>query len=474
LAIPVKSIFKARAVRWHAADSNQLDTLHYNTVAFRPMEKQIEPRLLKGFRDFLPQTELSRRQIMRKLEKAFHLFGFLPIDTPVLEYAEILLGKGGGETDKQVYRFHDHGQRDIALRYDLTVPFARFMAQHLNELALPFKRYHIGKVWRGENTQRGRYREFTQIDFDIVGVDSASADFEILLLMFRSMAALGIENFKIHYFHRGLYNNLLKNFGLEKKSADILRTIDKLKKIGKEKVAGLLNEYGCGDHTERILSFIQPENNFDATLGKIMTQVDGDCQEITRLQEIQQCITDMGLDNFFLLDPAITRGLDYYTGIVYETFLTDIPQIGSVCSGGRYNNLASLYTRANLPGVGSSIGLDRLIAALEELKLLEKITETVTTPLLIFLLDQSLLSYYHQLAAAFHERGIAAEVFPVKKKLSAQFNYAQKKSIPLALICGELEMEKGCVTIKDLRSRQSYENLILEQAIAKVTELLPG
>ncbi|HEB10588.1 MAG TPA: histidine--tRNA ligase [Spirochaetales bacterium] len=438
------------------------------------MEKQIEPRLLKGFRDFLPQMELFRRQIMRKLEKIFRLFGFLPIDTPVLEYAEILLGKGGGETDKQVYRFHDHGQRDIALRYDLTVPFARFMAQHLNELALPFKRYHIGKVWRGENTQRGRYREFTQIDFDIVGVDSASADFEILLLMFRSMAALGIEKFKIHFFHRGLYNNLLKHIGLEKKSIDILRAIDKSKKIGKENVAGLLKECGCGDHIERILSFIQPGVNFNETLENITAQIGSDSQEITRLHDIQQCIADMGLDNFFLLDPAITRGLDYYTGIVYETFLTDIPQIGSVCSGGRYNNLASLYTRAKLPGVGSSIGLDRLIAALEELKLLKEITETISTPLLILFLDQNLLSYYHQLAAAFHERGIAAEVFPVKKKLSAQFNYAQKKSIPLALICGELEMEKGSVTIKDLRSRQSYENLILEQAIAKVTELSPG
>jgi histidyl-tRNA synthetase len=438
------------------------------------MEKQIEPRLLKGFRDFLPQTELFRRQIMRKLEKIFRLFGFLPIDTPVLEYAEILLGKGGGETDKQVYRFHDHGQRDIALRYDLTVPFARFMAQHLNELALPFKRYHIGKVWRGENTQRGRYREFTQIDFDIVGVDSPSADFEILLLMFRSMAALGIEKFKIHFFHRGLYNNLLKDFGLEKKSADILRAIDKSKKIGKENVAGLLKECGCGDHIERILSFIRPGINFDETLENITTQLGSDSQEITRLQEIQQCIADMGLDNFFLLDPAITRGLDYYTGIVYETFLNDIPQIGSVCSGGRYNNLASLYTRAKLPGVGSSIGLDRLIAALEELKLSKEITETVSTPLLILFLDQSLLSYYHQLAAAFHKRGIAAEVFPIQKKLSAQFNYAQKKSIPLALICGELEAEKGSVTIKDLRSRQSYENLIPDQAIAKVTELLPG
>ena len=202
------------------------------------MKDLIEPRVLKGFRDFLPDKEAQRLAILRKLEEVFRLCGFSPIDTPVLEYAEVLLGKGGGETDKQVYRFKDHGDRDVALRFDLTVPFARFMAAHLNEVPLPFRRWHGAKVWRGENTQRGRYREFMQVDFDIVGPDSASADLEILLLMRRCMRALGMEKSTIHFAHRGVFNSFIAGLGLQSQTVEVLRTIDKARKVGEEKTAG--------------------------------------------------------------------------------------------------------------------------------------------------------------------------------------------------------------------------------------------
>jgi histidyl-tRNA synthetase len=442
------------------------------------MSTIIDPKLLRGFRDFLPATELTRKSIQTTLERVFRGFGFVPIDTPALEYAEILLGKGGGETDKQIYRFRDHGGRDVALRFDLTVPFARFMAKHSHQLPLPFKRYHMGKVWRGENTQRGRYREFTQIDFDIVGVDSASSDFEILMLMQKAFVSLGVTDFKINFFHRGVLNAYLKELGLKEDSPEsrkILRTIDKIKKIGPDEVTGLLKEFLNDSQAALLMRFIQGadtqgETRNAKTLKTIGTLVAPDCPAYLRLTEIARCITDCGLDGFFVLDPSITRGLDYYTGVVFETFLTGLPKIGSVCSGGRYNNLASLYTRENLPGVGSSIGLDRLISALEELNLLQK--EPAGPDLLILMLDEPLLSRYHSLAASLREAGLAVEVYPARKKLALQFSYATKRAIPLALIMGETELAQETMTLKDLRARKSYEQLTLPTLIDTARELL--
>jgi histidyl-tRNA synthetase len=435
------------------------------------MAELIEPKVLRGFRDFLPEAERVRRRIQRTLEDVFRLYGFVPIDTPALEYSEVLLGKGGGETEKQVYRFTDQGKRDIAMRYDLTVPFARFMAGHLNELPLPFRRYHMGKVWRGENTQRGRYREFMQIDFDIVGVDSASADYEILLLMVRSLQAMGIQEFRIHFSHRGLFNRLLQTLGLAGQSVLILRAVDKLKKIGEAGLRGQLAELGAGDRVDRILAFIRPEGSFEETLSRIAAEIGADSEEVRRLQEIWSCIRESGLESFFFFDPSITRGLDYYTGAVFETFLTRLPQIGSICSGGRYNNLASLYTRESLPGVGASIGLDRLLAALESLDLLPR--EPAAADLLILYLEEGLLPYYHKLAEEFRQAGIAAEVYPARRKLAAQFNYAQKCGIPWALICGEEEHRRGVVSLKDLRSRESRENLTPQAAAEAVAPPRP-
>jgi len=423
----------------------------------------IDPRVLKGFRDFLPDQERERQGIEATLAKTFESYGFVPIDTPVLEYTEILLGKGGGETDKQVYRFSDHGGRDVALRFDLTVPFARFMAAHVQELYLPFKRYHIAKVWRGENTQRGRYREFMQCDFDIVGVDTPSADFEILQVMERSFRALGIERVTIRLSHRGIFNRFLAHIGSAGSSAEVLRIVDKLSKAGEESVRSMLEEVVSHEAAGEILAFIHPEPSYEATLEKIGRLAGGASEDTERLSLLRSYMQETGLAGRFLLDPSITRGLDYYTGIVYETFLDDLPDIGSVCSGGRYNNLATLYTKLELPGVGASIGLDRLTAALEELKIQR--AEPAGTEVIVLCLDDSLVGHYHAIAARLREAGLSCEVYPQKRKLASQFTYAERKGIPIGVICGTEEHGRETVSLKDLRSRDSSEEVPLARAI---------
>jgi len=434
------------------------------------MNELIEPRVLKGFRDFLPDKETQRLAILRKLEEVFRLCGFSPIDTPVLEYAEVLLGKGGGETDKQVYRFKDHGDRDVALRFDLTVPFARFMAAHLSELPLPFRRWHAAKVWRGENTQRGRYREFMQVDFDIVGADSASADLEILLLMRRCMATLGMGKSTIHFAHRGVFNDFIAGLGLQSSTVEVLRTIDKARRVGEEKTLEALEEITGPQQARKIAEFIRPQESWKESLRGLRDAVGASNDGVQRLSAICSSLDDLGLSSSFSLDPSITRGLDYYTGVVFETFLSDLPAIGSVCSGGRYNDLASLYTHQKLPGVGASIGIDRLMAAIEELGLAS--SSRSAPSLLVVCLEEKLLGDYHRTAEALREAGIAAEVYPEQRRLAVQFAYAEKRGIPLALVKGEREETQGIVSVKDLRSRQSYDGLTLENAIDKAKELL--
>ncbi len=433
------------------------------------MSGLIDPKVLKGFRDFLPERESQRLAITKLLEDALRLCGFSPIDTPVLEYTEILLGKGGGETDKQMFRFTDNGGRDVALRFDLTVPLARYMASHLGELPLPFKRYHAAKVWRGENPQRGRYREFMQVDFDIVGVDSPSADLEILLVMRECMNGLGIKAYTIRYAHRGVFSGFLSRLGLQEKSVDILRIIDKERKVGREKTTEALSEAAGKEAVGKILDFITVEASPKETLKKIADAA-GNGEGVSRLHEISLALADLGREASFVLDPSITRGLDYYTGIVFETFLTDLPEVGSICSGGRYNELASLYTKLSLPGVGASVGIDRLMSALEETGGLP--SAPPGPAVLVLFLEEKLLPRYHAFASAMREAGISAEVFPEKKKLQAQFTYAEKRGIKFALIQGEDESAKGTVGLKDLRSRESWQDLKPAEAVEKTKRLL--
>jgi histidyl-tRNA synthetase len=429
-----------------------------------PIYRMIEPKVLKGFRDFLPEQAARRKAITSRLEEVFQRFGFLPIDTPVLEYREVLLGKGGGETDKQLYAFTDQGGREVAMRFDLTVPFARFMAAHGKELTLPFRRYHIDKVWRGENTQKGRYREFVQCDFDIVGADSASADLEILLMMHSAFEALNIDgvNFKIN--HRGLFNRFLSHRGMEDSSVEILRLVDKLGKAGPDWVEKQLTELVGADKAGDVLSYIHGEESSSKTLEKITELSGGRSEESRRFEELLSGLKELGIGECFQIDPSITRGLDYYTGIVYETFLTDLPGIGSVCSGGRYNNLASLYTKQELPGVGSSIGLDRLVAALEELG--KTGFGEPASRIAIFSLDEKLMPYYHKLAMQLRSKDLSCEVNLSSQKLGKQFAWAEKQGIAFAFICGEDEIAQNRVTVKNLKKRESKTMITLEEAIA--------
>ena len=432
----------------------------------------IQPRILKGFRDFLPEDEAVRKRIQRMLEDTFEMFGFVPIDTPVLEYTEVLLGKGGGETDKQVYRFLDNGKRDVSMRFDLTVPFARYVAGHLPEIYLPFKRYHLAKVWRGENTQRGRYREFMQCDFDIVGIDSASSDFEILEVMNSSIGNIVEDTFTIHISHRGLLNRFLERLGMLDQSVPVLRTVDKVPKIGKDAVLDALSELSDKPRAAEILSYIEPAEDNTATLLKMESMSGGPSEYSARIREVLSYSEETGIAGRVFLNPGITRGLDYYTGIVFETFLDALPKLGSVCSGGRYNNLASLYTPQAIPGVGSSIGLDRLLAGLSELGRIH--SDRPQAEVLIMNLDESLTGYYHFLAANLRREGIRCEMFHEKKKLGAQFNYAEKKHIPLAIICGEEEKKEGVLTLKDLNLRKNYERIDPVNVADTIRELISG
>jgi histidyl-tRNA synthetase len=438
------------------------------------MSEIIEPRVLKGFRDYLPQDESARRALMEVLEKVFRSFGFVPIDTPALEYAEILLGKGGGETDKQVYRFADKGGRDIALRFDLTVPFARFMAEHVDELYLPFRRYHMAKVWRGENTQRGRYREFMQCDFDIVGVDSASADSDILLLIGEAISALEVGGFTIRVNHRGVFNRFLAKLGIGDKSTAVLRAVDKAEKVGADELRALLSTEVGASAADEILSFVVKGDSFEATLSKIEALAGGPAEDTKRLREIWRNAKEAGFHGSLVLDPSITRGLDYYTGVVFETNLDSMPEIGSVCSGGRYDELGSLYTTKRLPGVGSSIGLDRLLAALDALGKIKG--RPGYTQVLVLDVEEELAPSYHKIARELRSAGVAAEVFPEKRKLVQQFAYAERKGIGLAVIAGSEEASKGEVQLRDLASRESlalpFKGGDASAIVAKAIELL--
>lgn len=431
------------------------------------METFIQPKILKGFRDFLPQDEILRSDLIEKLTKTFRSYGFVPIDTPVLEYTEILLRKSNGETEKQMFRFEDNGGRDVAMRFDLTVPFARFTAQHKEELYFPFKRYHISKVWRGEKPQAGRYREFVQCDFDTVGSDSAVSDFETLSLMKAALSAIGVDEIKIHVNHRGIFNRFLKKLGLSEKSEDILRAVDKIAKVGEEKVSAELEEItGNADSSAKIIDYIKPLSSFEETLSHIEELAGGEDEDSKRMKTIFSMMKAEGIEGTYMLDPAITRGLDYYTGIVYETFLEKLPSIGSVCSGGRYDNLAGLYMKEKLPGVGSSIGLDRLIAGLSELGITNAKGSYLDVE--IFNTDENLNVQYQEVAAKLRKEGISVEVFPDTVKINKQYSVTDKKQIPWGIMLSSNSETANTITLKNLKTREIFESISIEDAARKI------
>ncbi len=429
----------------------------------------IKPRTLKGFRDFLPITMIQKERMINTIKSVYKSYGFLPIDTPVLEYSEILTGKGSDETDKQMYRFEDNGGRDVAMRFDLTIPFARFTAQHFNELTFPFKRYHIGNAWRGENTQAGRYREFMQCDFDTIGTTSIISDIETVAVIYDTITALGVGNFTIHLNNRMIMNGLLKKISAEESQVEILRTIDKLAKIGKEAVAGILSDDIKLSKTQidNILSFITIDGTNKEIIRKLKTIFGGEeliDNSIERVEQIIEGLDSLGIsEDYYKFDLSITRGLDYYTGIVVETILNDLPQFGSICSGGRYDNLAGLYTKQVLPGVGASIGIDRLMAALEELNLLEN--KSGVMDILILNMDEKLRNYYFELSKLLRNEGFNTEIYPENKKLQKQFAFADKKGFKFAIIVGESEKNNGELNLRKIDSGERFDNIKTDSMI---------
>lgn len=420
---------------------------------------------------------MPRERIIETARHVFRSYGFSPIDTPALEYLDILLGKGSDETDKQLYRFQDHGGRDVGLRFDLTVPLARFAAQHIGKLGTPFKRYHIAPVWRGENTQRGRYREFMQCDFDTIGTRSVAADVETVLVIHDLLRAIGFERFTIHVNDRAILNGLLDKVGLAGQATAVLRALDKLAKVGAEKVLQEIQSAAgaTADQARQVLALVQLSGGNDQVLAQL-DQLGAGSERgemgVARLREmVSQVDTVQGTNSRVQIDVSIARGLDYYTGLVVETTLDELPEIGSICSGGRYDNLAGIYTNQELPGIGASLGLDRLLAAMEELKLLD----AVRTPaqVLVPYFDAGRLADYLRLASQLRAAGLAVEVYPDPIKLGKQLQYADRRGFRVAVIAGTRELDEGTCQVKDLATGQGT-TVPAADVVDEVTRLLRG
>lgn len=437
--------------------------------------KRIEPRTLKGFRDYPPALMIPREKVLETARKVYRSHGFAPIDTPALEYAEVLTGKGGEESDRLIYQFRDHGDRQVALRFDLTVPFARFAAMYVPKLGTPFKRYAMGPVWRGENTSHGRYREFWQCDFDTIGTTSNAADIEVALVIHALLSALGLDRFEIRINNRLILNGLLEEYGLSDKTVVLLRALDKLPKIGMDGVLAEMAEHGVDrEGGQKVLEMASSKGEPGVILDRLataypnnLTLMDG----VKKLRELFDVVAACGLPaERFCLDLSIARGLDYYTGTIYETFLLDLPGIGSICSGGRYDNLAGLYTSQKLPGVGASLGVDRLLAALEELGKLQ--SRETPADILVTQFDAKSLSQYFRIGRILREAGLSVEVYPEAKKIGQQLQHAEKRGFKLAVIAGPEELAKGEWKLKNLgtRTEETLTETTLAPAALKVLE----
>ncbi len=425
------------------------------------MTERIQPRTLKGFRDFLPETMMPREAIMATARQVYRRYGFSPIDTPALELLEILSGKGSDETDRQIYRFEDHGGRQVGLRFDLTVPLARFAAQHIGQLGTPFKRYHIAPVWRGENTQAGRFREFVQCDFDTIGTESIVADIETALVINELLVELGVGDFTLSINNRQVLSGLLAKLELVDRTVPILRSLDKLDKIGREAVAEEMMTVASvsREQADQVLKLAEISGSTEQILSQLDQLLAGNELGETgvgRLRDLTTALRMAGVpEKRYKLNVAIARGLDYYTGVIFETTLNQLPSIGSICSGGRYDNLAELYTKQHLPGIGASLGLDRLLAALETLGMLPK--SRAPAPVLIAYFDKDRLHDYLQLAQKVRGAGIGVELYPEPRKLAAQLKYADQRGFQVALIAGTQELEAGTCQVKDLAHKTSRE-----------------
>ncbi len=419
---------------------------------------KMTPRTLSGFMELLPAPQQQMERMMEILRTTYARYGFTPLDTPVIEASEVLLAKGGGETEKQIYRF-SKGDADLALRFDLTVPLAKYVALHYNDLSFPFRRFQIGKVYRGERAQRGRFREFYQADIDVIGDGKLDIinEAEIPAIIYETFTALGLQRFQIRVNNRKILNGFYAMQGLSEKSGEIMRTVDKLDKIGAEKVrVCLMDDCGLTDtQAEEILTFIAIRGTNEEVLSALHGYEgrNGVFDEgLRELHTVVKYLSAFGVPAAnFAVDLTIARGLDYYTGTVYETTLLDHPEIGSVCSGGRYDNLAAYYTDRQLPGVGISIGLTRLFYVLGEQGMLNPDLPTAPADVLILPMTDELAPAI-ALATKLRQGGIRTQLYTEAKKFKAKMNYADKLAIPYVLFLGEDEIAQGIVTCKDMVS----------------------
>ena len=436
---------------------------------------RVKPRTLSGFMELLPEDQMKMERMMQILRETYALFAFTPLDTPVIEAAEVLLAKGGGETEKQIYRF-EKGDSDLALRFDLTVPLAKYVAAHYAELAFPFRRYQIGKVYRGERAQRGRFREFYQADIDVIGdgkLDIAN-EAEIPAIIYTAFSRLGLKRFKIKVNNRKLLNGFYAMNGMSEKSQDIMRTVDKLDKVGGVKVKQMLvDELSmipskaenvldfmaiCGSNAE-ILERLECYRGMDETF---------DCG-LDELRAVTEHLSAFGVpEENFSVDLTIARGLDYYTGTVYETELTDYPEIGSVCSGGRYDNLAEYYTDRQLPGVGISIGLTRLFYVLQEQKLLSDEVMTAPCDVLVIPMTENRAPAIAA-ATAMRAAGLRCQLYAEQRKFKVKMSYADKIGTPFTVLLGEDELAEGVLTVKNMETGEQRK-LMDEEAAAWIWE----
>ena len=415
-----------------------------------------EPRTLAGFMELMPNEQIQFDQMKQTIENTYKKFGFLPLDTPILELSEVLLAKAGGETEKQIYRF-EKGNTDISMRFDLTVPLSKYVAKNYGNLSFPFRRYQIGKVYRGERMQKGRFREFYQCDIDIIGDGELSIknDAELPSVIYNVFKELGFDDFTIKINNRKLLNGLFESLEQKENAVEILRIIDKIEKIGKEAVIEELQKIGVSEQAiEKIISFIEISGTTDEKLNKLeKLEIENETFKIG-LEELTQVVKYVRLfgipEKNFCVDLTIARGLDYYTGTVYETFLNEYRELGSICSGGRYENLAEYYTDKKLPGVGISIGLTRLFYKLNELNLIKSEKKSVAEILIIPMIEDMTVPI--KLANDLRSKGINTEIYLNDKKLKAKMKYADKLQIPYVIVIGEDEVKSGIIKVKNMKT----------------------
>ena len=434
---------------------------------------KMTPRTLSGFMELLPQPQQQMERMMDILRRTYSLYGFTPLDTPVIEASEVLLAKGGGETEKQIYRFQK-GDADLALRFDLTVPLAKYVALHYNDLSFPFRRYQIGKVYRGERAQRGRFREFYQADIDIIGDGKLDItnEAEIPAIIYQTFTSLGLKRFQIRVNNRKILNGFYAMLGLTEQSGDIMRTVDKLDKIGAEKVRTLLVDE-CGvsaESADEILKFIAITGGKEQVLAALESYRGRNevfDEGLDQLNTVVKYLSAFGVPaENFAVDLTIARGLDYYTGTVYETTLLDHPEIGSVCSGGRYDNLAEYYTDRQLPGVGISIGLTRLFYVLGEQGLLNPDLPTAPADVLILPMTAE-LSPAVTLATRLRAAGVRTQLYTEQKKFKAKMSYADKLGVPYVVFLGDDEIAGNVVACKDMTSGEQT-TLPFDETLAQI------